>query len=77
MHRDRLGVSQDRLAREINVTSGAIGAWESGRREPSGKFVAALARHFGVPMESFYVHSGNGTDDSLTVREVREFREVQ
>ena len=34
--RDRMGLSQEALARELNVSTATVQSWESGRRTPSG-----------------------------------------
>lgn len=42
------GWSQAKLARQIGVSSSAVGMYEQGRREPSLDLVVRLAREFGV-----------------------------
>lgn len=51
MLRKRMGLSQNQLAKQINVCASAIGMYEQGRREPSAKILADLSRVFGVSLD--------------------------
>lgn len=54
--RREMGLSQAQLARELQISSSAVGMYEQGRREPSAQMLLALAKLFGVSME--YLVSG-------------------
>lgn len=41
------------LARELKVTSQAVGAWTSGIAKPSKKYRAKLQRLLGIPADSW------------------------
>lgn len=49
--RKKAGLSQDQLAKQINVCASAIGMYEQGRREPSIKTLVALSQVFGVSLD--------------------------
>ncbi len=60
------GLSQAELAKKVGLSVHAINSYESGRREPNSKAMAALERYFGVSgdylrgnleAESFYEYS--------------------
>jgi DNA-binding XRE family transcriptional regulator len=40
--------SQDRVAKELNVTSATIGNWERGRKRPRLMYIPMLAKLYGV-----------------------------
>ncbi|MCC4288484.1 LexA family protein [Vreelandella aquamarina] len=42
------GLSQDALAKRLNITKGTISQWEQGRTTPSGENLYNLARELGV-----------------------------
>jgi len=42
--REAAGLSQWQLAIRLGVTEGAVSRWESGDRQPSGRYLATLAR---------------------------------
>ena len=46
--RRKKGLSQNQLAKQINVCSSAIGMYEQGRREPDSHIIMELTRIFGV-----------------------------
>ncbi len=45
------GLSQGELARQLQVSTSAVGMYEQGRREPSAETLVALARVFGVTVD--------------------------
>lgn len=51
--RNRAGLSQDDAARIAGLTRATIQNAETGRRSPSGRVLAALARVYGVSMDTF------------------------
>lgn len=44
--RSKKGISQAILAKELNVSIGAVGNWESGTRSPDAKMMQRLADYF-------------------------------
>ena len=42
-----LGLSQEAMARRLGVDPGTLGRWESGVREPKGRFLTRLVRFLG------------------------------
>ena len=42
------GLSQQKLAKEINVTQKAIDFWEKGINEPKASYIIKLAKYFNV-----------------------------
>ena len=67
-YRDRLGWSQDELARRSGLSRAGISAIETGRLVPSTGAALALARAFGCTVEDLFrlprVESATGVDDS-------------
>lgn len=46
--RTEKGVNQRELAQHIGVSNGAIGMWETGKRQPDLDTIAVLAQYYGV-----------------------------
>lgn len=46
--RKELNISQQTLAKEINVTQKAIDFWEKGINEPKASYIISLAKFFNV-----------------------------
>lgn len=46
--RIKKGITQKQFAEAFNISSGTIGNWESGTREPCLNILCALADYFGV-----------------------------
>jgi transcriptional regulator with XRE-family HTH domain len=49
--REEAGLTQVQLSVKLNVTPGAVYAWESGRSEPRASQLRAIARLFDVCMD--------------------------
>ena len=49
--RTRAGLSQDQLAKLLDVSRQAVSKWESGTADPSTSNLLALAKLFGVSAE--------------------------
>jgi transcriptional regulator with XRE-family HTH domain len=56
--RDHAGWSQTRLAKEVGVSRGAVGQWESGRTEPSAANLREIAVRAGVDYD--WLATGRG-----------------
>lgn len=54
MLRERRGISQAKLAKIINVSSSAIGLYESGDRNASSEVQQAIADEFNVTIDYLY-----------------------
>ena len=49
--RHNLGLSQNALAEQLNISSSALGMYEQGRREPPMDIVIALSQKFEVTID--------------------------
>lgn len=49
--RARDGITQPELARELKVSVGAVGNWETGARQPDSQMLDAIARYFDVSID--------------------------
>lgn len=58
--RKKKGIQQKELAIEIGVTQPTVSDWESGKKDPSGARLNALAAYFGVD-ELVILGKGNQT----------------
>ena len=47
--RKQRGITQEVLAKKVNVTQSAVARWESGENPPLKKYHKALSRVLGVP----------------------------
>ena len=45
------GVGQKALAKQLNLSHGAISFWENGQREPTMSNLIVLAQYFGVSVD--------------------------
>jgi putative transcriptional regulator len=57
--RTDLGLSQERLAAEMDVSRQTINSIETERYTPSLPLAIALARYFGTPVEEVFHGDGN------------------
>ena len=55
--RKRMGISQTQLARRLQISAGAIGMYEQGRREPLSDILVRLSKELGVSVD--YLLTGN------------------
>lgn len=49
--REEKKLSQAQLAKELNVTAGSVGMWESTQRTPPAKRLQLIANYFGVSID--------------------------
>lgn len=61
------GYTQRKLAKELNVSQGAIGMWESNAREPNFETLELLADFFNLPLSAFLPAEDRASDE-LTAR---------
>ena len=59
-------LSHEQLAKALGVSRAIIGFWESGKREPTGSSVAAVAQYFDVTADYLLgLECDDGTKISL------------
>lgn len=68
------GLSQDALAKSLNVAPNTISRWETGTYHPSIDDLERLARFFGVPILTFFPNSEEFMEDRVAplLRAARE-----
>lgn len=49
--RQEKGIGQKALAKQIDISHGAISLWENGQREPTMSNLIVLAKYFGVSVD--------------------------
>ena len=59
--REKKKMSQRKLAELLNVSAGTVGAWETGRNEPSQETLIQIANIFGVSVDYLIGHTNNPT----------------
>lgn len=52
--RENVGISQKDLASILNISSGAVGLWETNKRCPSLDVLVKMADYFNVSMDTFF-----------------------
>lgn len=57
--REKLGVSQVKLAQDMNTSQKNISSWEVGRTTPSASRMQYLEEYFGVPKEVIFFEAFN------------------
>ncbi len=73
--RESKNLTQSELASVINVTQGAIGFWERGKREPDYKTLCKLARFFNVSVE--YLIGEADSDKILIIGRNGTYKEIK
>lgn len=65
------GLTQTELAKRLYVTSGAVSQWEKGLTTPDMDRLIALAKVFGVPLDTFVEEPiiSDEQDDTMEIRE--------
>jgi len=59
-YRAKKGLTQNELAEELKVTSGAVGMWETGKRVPNLDMAKDIADYFNTTIEEiFFVEKNN------------------
>lgn len=53
-YRKRKGLTQKELASELNVTAGAVGMWEMGKRRPDIDKAKNIADYFETSIENIF-----------------------
>lgn len=53
--REQKGINQKELASILNVSSGAVGLWETNKRCPSLEILVKMADYFNISMDVFFV----------------------
>ena len=70
------GISQELLAKALDVATNTISRWETGTYEPSLKDLERLARFFGVSILEFFPKRGEVVDDRVEAL-LRTARQLQ
>ena len=52
---DEKGITTYKLCKDLGFSTALMSQWKSGRQNPSGKKMRAMAEYFGVPVEYLYV----------------------
>ena len=61
-YRAKKGLTQNELAEELKVTSGAVGMWETGKRVPNLDMAKDIADYFNTTIEEiFFAGENNDT----------------
>lgn len=53
-YRAKKGLTQNELAEELKVTSGAVGMWETGKRVPNLDMAKEIADYFNTTIEDIF-----------------------
>lgn len=56
--RQRLGLTQEALAEELNVTKASVSAWENDREKPGFRLLPKLRAVLGVPLDELICGEG-------------------
>ncbi|MBC2370070.1 helix-turn-helix transcriptional regulator [Listeria booriae] len=62
--RNKKGISQEKLAKDLNVSTSTVGMWETGKRAVKDDFVIQLANYFDVSTD--YLLGKSNTDKRKT-----------
>lgn len=64
VYRERLGMTQEQLARELGITQGAVWQWECGMTTPRPAILLRLASLFGVTIDELIREGDDHADDA-------------
>lgn len=64
--RKERGISQETLAKRIDVTPGMIALIETGRRQPGAELLARIAAELRVPADALAFIPATADDDEMT-----------
>lgn len=67
-YRSKKGLTQNELAEELKVTSGAVGMWETGKRVPSLDMAKDIADYFNASIEEVFFEE---KDNVMLVNETK------
>lgn len=65
-------ITQVELAKEINVTAGAVGLWETGKRLPDIETILKIAKVFNVTSD--YLIGGGGENQIIIIGKGGDFK---
>lgn len=65
-HAGGRGISQEALAKELNVAANTISRWETATYKPSLDDLERLARYFGVSILRFFPQEEEGEEEKVT-----------
>ncbi|WP_041669615.1 helix-turn-helix transcriptional regulator [Acetobacterium woodii] len=70
-YRAKNGLTQNELAEELKVTSGAVGMWETGKRVPNLDMAKEIADYFNATIEDIFFAGENNVMLAKTKNQVR------
>lgn len=73
--RKEKGLSQAKVAKEISVSTGNFGDWETGRTGPSVNAVLSIAKYFEVNLE--WLLTGKYVDNEFTKEETQLINKIR
>lgn len=68
--RRSMGLTQASLAKQLNISSSALGMYEQGRREPPLDLIVTLSETFGVSIDYLLTGCTSLSEDSNTLYEL-------
>lgn len=68
--RDRRGLSQSTLAKELNVGTSTLGMWETDKRKPNADFLVSIAQFFGVTTDYLLGNETPSTPKHIDVDDI-------
>lgn len=78
MLREKRGVTQSELAKQLGLTRAGVNAWEMGISVPSTQYIVELALYFGVSTDYLLDMKNTATVsvNGLTDREIASITEI-
>ena len=67
----RLGMTQEQLGYELNVTKASVSAWENGREAPGFRLLPRLREVLGVPLDELLCGIGDLAASPIDVIAIR------
>lgn len=75
--REKKGISQTRLARDLNIDTSTLTKWENNTRQITLEWAIKLANYFDMDVGSFIsVNQTNNTSSSTSINENKEYKRL-
>lgn len=75
--REKKGISQTRLARDLNIDTSTLTKWENNTRQITLEWAIKLANYFDMDVGSFIsVNQTNNTSSSTSINENEEYKRL-